>query len=454
MDQESVTRILIESSTTINEELTRALDDLVTSEAGPFLLIDIIFAKNEKNIQKAALTYLYKAIKAQYKYISEEATAQINDRLLSLLNEVSFDPENWPLIVDTTAYVYEHVPVEWSPLFDLLGAKISDEASHLFGLSILAAILPYVKSERAESTLQYFLEVDIAALTEENVAANVFGVQIYSRIFSIVSATVDIVSESQPHLERIVEILGMPENFTVEQFSLIWKSVNDLLSNCALPEEVVVEIATKGIEFSSNAENDFGVKTIIFDAIEVVVESLGSMLENIMNISMDLIETSIETNQTIDESEYSLFEKIFISFPHSDVFPIVQQCISEALESESVTRQAAGLCVFRVLITAAPDCAYKDISTIIEFLTQSIASEDEPILQEAACKVLQYFSDGFKSLNCHSPQFIEPLIQLLVSENSDLRTPAYAALTDILKNLDSIIEGLFRCIIVLLGLIG
>ena len=412
--------------------------------------MDLLLEKPTESLQTAELTYLYKSIKAIYKYVEEEICNQINERILHLVSELTFFPKNYKLIVDTVAYVYDHIQEHWPPLFELINEKIPNPEFHIFGLYLLSGVLPVTKSEKAEEMCDYLMETSLQAMTEDNAESHVLGIQIFSHICKLLYQTVDIINLGQPHFEKLVQIISSPDGYNQQQFTSIWNAINDIFSLDFLSDEIISSIVEHGIAYASLENVDYGLRELILSTIELVVDRCPDFVEQILNLSMSIIEASIIEDNAIDESKYTMFEKVFISFPHESVNPIVQQIISESIQSDSVAKQAAALCVFRVLITNAPDCAHKDISTIIDFLNTAIASEETPILQEAACKVLQYFSDSFKSLNCHSPQFINPLLQLLTSDNDSLRTPAFAAAIDIISNLDTPIPDLFTTIIALL----
>ena len=450
MNPDDVIRNLTQSISSPSEEVSEFLSNLTTEEGSPFLLMDLLLEKPEISLQTAELTYLYKSIKAQYKFLAEEICNQINERILHLVSELTFFPSNYRLVVDTIAYVYNHIPEHWPALFELINDKISNPEFHIFGLELLCGVLPDTKSEKAEEICDYLMETSIQAMSEESAGSHVLGVQLFSHICKLLYQTVDIPAIGQQHFEKLVQIISAPESYSVQQLSAMWSAINDLFSLDFLPDEIISSIVEQGIAYASNEGIDYGLRELIVSTIEIVVEKCPQFIENILNLSMSVIEASIVQDEAIDESKYTMFEKVFISFPHESVNPIVQQIISESIQSESVAQQAAALCVFRVLITNAPDCAHKDIGTIVDFLNTAITSEEAPILQEAACKVLQYFSDSFKSLNCHSPQFINPLLQLLTSDNDSLRTPAFAAAIDIISNLDTPIADLFTTVIALL----
>lgn len=449
MDPQQVTQLILASITTSSEEITNSLNDFLTDQSAPFVLLNILSHNPTNQLKHAAFTYLYKSMKNIILYVSEETQIEIQNQLLAIIHN-HFEPDTYELIADNVSYLYEHDYHQYPGLLEFIRDQINIPERHYFGLYLLASVIRYMKAELCEELGDYLMENSLAAMNEQEIAANYLGFHVFVVLVEKISHTTEVLQHSANHFQRILELTQIVSQTAKQETFKFWADVESLLKTTYdFEDEFTFSLIEKAIEIASSEQIPTNLRSTCLETVFVVSPIPVPILQNTINAAFTLCAALMAEDHAVQEERIAIIEKAMFEYPCEEIFSYISGLVDNSLESESEELQATALLVYRAMLTGAPDFALKNIEKIIKVLETAITSSSEALVQ-AACVVLSHFDEGFKSLKCHSTQFLEPLLPLLICESPDMRVQAYSAIKSILDTMDTPIEGLFNQMIEIL----
>ena len=295
-----------------------------------------------------------------------------------------------------------------------------------------------MKLETIEDLLNFFIDVFNITFQLQSHDILSLSTSLFSTIICKVIDNSDQVQNFNDFFLKIVNISNFTNEFNDEYFIKFWNSISKLNSLSIFEDFLINDLTLNSLKICNDNNQSILRRSLVLDSLYPIIQDLSSYSEEILSSCLDICSSFIEEDHIMPLEILEHFEAAVYYFPRDQIYPLIQSCIINSLNSESISHQTSALLIFRIIITVAPDCAQKDISFILEFIQNALHS-NELILQEAACTVLEVFSDGYQSLNCFGPQFLPQIVPLLISESSDLRTHAYKALFGLMEKMDATI---------------
>ena len=425
------------------------MEEIISNPETTEIFFRLYHATTDPRIRHQSIVYCYKVIDKNWSSYSEENQNQIKSLVFDIIQNQVF-PQDVECASQLVEKVYNEGSGKWPELLGFLFA-VAEERKVLVS-SIFVKISQSLHSGFFEECFEQLNALVNAYLHDENQIVKVAGVALLAGLISQIED--DNEEDGEPSSEVVTDA---PETYSIlndmeaqslsyEQanFSKFWFYLGNIAASGKCRPEVLSTLMQTGFGIAGNEEvaasKRFSVLNAVANGINVLsAEEIGQILTVAINIGA----STIAEDEVLPTDQLSLYETILNSQSHSETYPILGEQLMEALQSESVEHQAAAMLVLRVVLITTPEFALKDAETIMSAITQALENEENPILQHAACYVLEVFGETFSSMNVYIIQILSKLIPLLVCESDEVRVTAYTAALTLCDRIDCKVPDLF-----------
>jgi len=441
--------LLYKSSEQGNEEITNQIHNVLKDPQSTFLFIHLLIATKNSVVLNACLLYIHKSLENHWVNYEFDQRGEIRHEFLEFLKSIRSDIILTKFL-DNIVYVYSRDETDWPELMNYMIDIISNSTSVFYGVSILKSILPHMKHDKIDEFYEFIIDI----IKQNFKSGNEQLVALSSDIFLVLVQKCDLsIEENEELIDIVASFIHISKEtrvFKESEFIMFWSSISSLNSVQFFIDEYLNELVESSIFIVNDKNNGLFKRTFVLESLYPLIPMIPDYIESVLSLCMDLTAGLIENDGIIPADSLSHFESAIYHFPREEIYPLIQSCVGLALNAEDVPHQTSGLLLFRVIISVAPDCAQKDIESIITLIETALNSE-ESLLKQAACNVLEVFNVGFSSLNCYGPKFLPSTVPLLVSESPEIRVGAYKAVTSLLERVDATIENLFPSLVQILN---
>lgn len=451
--QELIKAVLDPSNIDQTTEQLTAITNDPTSAALFFQLYNLTA---DPRIRHGSIIFAYQVVNKFWKRYDAESQQDIKNFIMQALSNDVF-PGDVESVSQLVEVVYNEGEGKWPELIQFLLENAY--AKPIIASACFTKISHSLHSGFFELACEQLPQLINNYINHEDITVKIGGLALFCFFLAQIDAdeedtadTPDLITDSPEIYQIIANLEQNSLTLSDTHFSQLWSLIGDIAGSQKCKQNFLTELITIGYNFAENSEIKAERRNIILTAISNGIAVLSQAeLGSILTVAIDIAACSIVEDESLPVDQLALFETILNSQSHSETYPLLIQQVMAALQSESVQHQAAAMLVLRVILTTTPEFALKDSQPIMEVINAALEKEDEPILQHAACFVLEVFNETFSSMNVYIPNLLQKLLPLLVSESSEVKSVAYKAALVLCERLDCKVPGLFEQAVELYG---
>ena len=438
MSEQIFLQAIDESLDSINTErrqdgeatLMQMLTDLNSINA----FLAILSSSQEKRYKLASAVYLHKIIKKFWKMSSDDKRIAIQSTLFQILTNQNFSDDILYNFIDSIQYIYSHDERSWPELINFMFSIPQSRLCYILSMKLLIKM----KVDVVEELHDFFMQVSLNALSENDLKTQLIGAKIFSE-YAVMSNEKPY---SNDHATRILNLILGSVNFTDEiDISDIWLITGQLSYFNYFDDETYMKILDAAFTIAKNKDFQPTIRYVPLYSLNEKIEYFNEkMIMELFTTLIDITADLMEQDQQINNETLEYFDTASNLFNHQQLYPIIQQCIMNALQSNLQYHQVAGILIFGTLLKKFPDLIYNEIDAVVNFLTMAYSSQFE-LLKQAALSVTDTFATSFKSSNAFTPKFLPLILPNLTSPIPETQHFAFRALYAILDTLDTKING-------------
>jgi hypothetical protein len=309
---------------------------------------------------------------------------------------------------------------------------------------LLSGILPHLDSNRVSEHLPLFEGLCLNGLQSGLGRLILPSLGIFVGLLIVVES----VERFQNHFSIILEIVSHLDSLFEESgFHRIFVLIENILylgNEFGLKEIEITEIISKTIEIASNPNFSVSVRAAAIDVSTRVLKKLPpSMISNIFHLCLEIGADLMSEFESVEECLFEHFEVAAQNFHHSDIYPLIEQEISNAFTSNQIYLQASALLLFKIILNEFEDTAFSKVNELMNCLSSALQS-DINLLQIVSLDILASLNNCFPSINKYSIQFLPNVIALIPHKSAEIRSKVFQAANSLFELIDGEIPGLFE----------
>jgi len=422
-----------------NKEYVEAeISGFINDSNNIFSFIELIENSERDTIRQAGAVYLKQTVMKCWESMDESMKMKACQRIIEVIQE-EIPLGVLHVVIGTIILVFGYLNGEWNDLLSIVIKFCESNTKFEEAMMILESIYPIFSNEKKNEMKESLILFCSQSLSMK-MSLKVFGVGLFASIVN--NNPQDIKNGNYGFINSQIIDLAAQSKESPEHISAIWSGIGVLITNRIFNEDELSSVFNFSFNISMDESLDCKDRSHPLNALVPVIGDFPESAPKIFSTCLNICAQVIKEDEKLPKDMLAEFNDALKFFTHSDIYPIVLSILSENLESDSQEHQISALMVFRIILEAAPECAYKDISQIISFLIGALQSEN-PLLQEASCSVISTFDDSFMGLNMYSNQIFPNLYPLFIHSRPELRLMAYKAAESILGKTDSYIDGMF-----------
>ena len=373
--------------------------------------------------------------------LSDDIRNQIRSMCLELLG-TTMSRTVFHQFMGAISYLYKATEGEWIQLVPAATQML--EAGRVWeAAKLLSSIVPDMAGQYIDDNREYFLGVSEKAFQLNDKDSMLVGVSLYV----LVCIRVGEILVPDTQLRMVLELAGNSAEIFGTECGKFWNFLRLFLEvlHDEIPREVCEQIIVIAVRIASNEDVDIDSRSAVIDTtLPLLKLSNKEVIMQIWTLCLGIRARSLEETDSIEGSEMEHFEKTAKYFSHKEVYPLIQDRIMAAIQSQNVFLQAAGLLVVRVLMTNFKDAVYNDAQQVAE-LTEKALQSDNEVLISSALLVVQAFC-SWELMNTQSVRFLPILLKLLAHPSTEVREQTYVATNALLEGVDAEIPQLFGAV--------
>lgn len=433
---------LLESSTKAqsNEEIEHYTEQILmfisNSESVP-ILFQIL--TNPKLYQRGAITYMRKALSKHWANLSFEDRDKLRGDCMNFMISGNCTKELMETFYESVInFIYGNDETEWPQLLEYIN-HLYQKGDYENACSLVISIITEMKSEKIDESLMFLMELSAAAIQSNDIKTAVKGVFLYHTLLMVS----DTKPNSEAHINAILCLISLAaSNLDSSSITIIFDTFYDLFEFDYIPEGLYEQIIDIIIQFGLNQELQPNDRLIVTRSITPIITKLPiQVVSKILDVSFNAISDLIEFDQKFPTDQFEEFKRCAYEIDHEVIYPVLQEKISMAFQSNSPYHQTTALLLFAVLIRLIPDLSYKDIETIINYIEIAITSNID-LFKQAGFYVIKQFEDAFNSIGAYCAKLVPSILQNLISKNPEICSDAFEAFSSIIEFADTEYPGL------------